>query len=91
MESGFDSLSPSMKIFSGPSNTKLAENISNYIGINLGKSKITALKDAPRDYSGSIKILWDHADFFVINVSSPNTEGLRDLQQPKYLDSIFEK
>tara|TARA_B100001123_G_scaffold445718_1_gene598044 strand:+ start:86 stop:1201 length:1116 start_codon:yes stop_codon:yes gene_type:complete len=61
------------------------------IGINLGKSKITALKDAPRDYSGSIKILWDHADFFVINVSSPNTEGLRDLQQPKYLDSIFKE
>ncbi|MEC7712455.1 MAG: quinone-dependent dihydroorotate dehydrogenase, partial [Candidatus Thermoplasmatota archaeon] len=61
------------------------------VGINLGKSKITPLKDAPLDYSGSIKILWKHADFFVINVSSPNTPGLRDLQESKNLDSIIKK
>jgi len=61
------------------------------VGINLGKSKVTPLKDAPLDYSGSIKILWKHADFFVINVSSPNTPGLRDLQESKNLDSIIKK
>ena len=61
------------------------------VGINLGKSKITSLDDAPSDYSGSIKILWNHADFFVINVSSPNTPGLRDLQESKNLDSIIKK
>ena len=61
------------------------------VGINLGKSKITSLKDAPLDYSGSIKILWKHADFFVINVSSPNTPGLRDLQESKNLDLIIKK
>ena len=61
------------------------------VGINLGKSKITPLKDAPLDYSGSIKILWKHADFFVINVSSPNTPGLRDLQESKNLDLIIKK
>ncbi len=43
------------------------------VGINLGKSKITSLEDAPKDYAGSMEILWNHADFFVINVSSPNT------------------
>jgi len=61
------------------------------VGINLGKSKVTSLEDAPSDYSGSIKILWKHADFFVINVSSPNTPGLRDLQESKNLESVIKK
>ena len=60
------------------------------VGINLGKSKITPLEDAPKDYAGSMEILWNHADFFVINVSSPNTAGLRELQQSRHLDSILE-
>jgi len=59
------------------------------VGINLGKSKITQLSDAPKDYSGSLEILWKHADFFVINVSSPNTLGLRELQQSEHLESIL--
>ena len=59
------------------------------VGINLGKSKITKLNDAPKDYSGSLEILWKHADFFVINVSSPNTLGLRELQQSEHLESIL--
>lgn len=61
------------------------------VGINLGKSKITKLEDSPKDYSGSLEILWKHADFFVINVSSPNTLGLRDLQQSEHLSSILSK
>jgi len=61
----------------------------NPVGINIGKSKITKLSKAHYDYSSSLKKLWNHADFFVINVSSPNTEGLRELQQSKYLDSII--
>ena len=61
------------------------------VGINLGKSKVTSKDEAPLDYSGSIKILWNHADFFVVNVSSPNTPGLRDLQESKNLDSIIKK
>ena len=59
------------------------------VGVNLGKSKITPLDEAPNDYAGSMKILWNHADFFVINVSSPNTQGLRDLQEQNHLDSIL--
>ena len=61
------------------------------VGVNLGKSKITPLDEASDDYAGSMRILWDHADFFVINVSSPNTQGLRDLQERHHLDSILKR
>ena len=61
------------------------------VGINLGKSKKTPLEEAPSDYAGSIRILWKHTDFFVINVSSPNTPGLRDLQESKNLELVIKK
>jgi dihydroorotate dehydrogenase len=60
------------------------------IGINLGKSKITELDDAAADYLGSFKRLKDLGDYFVINVSSPNTPGLRDLQAIEPLRVIFD-
>ena len=60
------------------------------IGINLGKSKITELADAAGDYLGSFKRLKDFGDYFVINVSSPNTPGLRDLQAIEPLRVIFD-
>lgn len=50
------------------------------LGINLGKSKLTPPGDAPRDYAASLELLWPFADYVVVNVSSPNTPGLRDLQ-----------
>ena len=61
------------------------------VGINLGKSKKTPLEEAPSDYAGSSRILWKHTDFFVINVSSPNTPGLRDLQESKNLELVIKK
>ncbi len=60
------------------------------IGINLGKSKITELDAAAGDYLGSFKRLKDLGDYFVINVSSPNTPGLRDLQAIEPLRVIFD-
>jgi dihydroorotate dehydrogenase len=60
------------------------------IGINLGKSKITELEDAAGDYLGSFKRLQDLGDYFVINVSSPNTPNLRDLQAIEPLGVIFD-
>lgn len=51
------------------------------VGVNLGKSKITELADAPRDYQKSFRLLREHGRYFVINVSSPNTPGLRTLQE----------
>ena len=60
------------------------------IGINLGKSKITSLADAATDYLGSFQRLKDLGDYFVINVSSPNTPNLRDLQAIAPLRIIFD-
>lgn len=59
------------------------------IGINLCKSKIASLEDAATDYVGSFQYLQDVADYFVINVSSPNTPGLRSLQAGEQLEPIL--
>ena len=59
------------------------------VGINLGKSKITPLNEAAEDYANSFRVLWPHADFFVVNVSSPNTPNLRQLQDKTALDEIL--
>ncbi|OAB62261.1 dihydroorotate dehydrogenase [Leptolyngbya valderiana BDU 20041] len=58
------------------------------IGINLGKSKITPLEEAAGDYRESFRHLEALGDYFVINVSSPNTPGLRSLQSPSQLEPI---
>ena len=59
------------------------------IGINLGKSKITPLEKAATDYAFSFRTLQGMADFFVVNVSSPNTPNLRQLQDKSALDEIL--
>ncbi|MBI4661056.1 MAG: quinone-dependent dihydroorotate dehydrogenase [Verrucomicrobia bacterium] len=59
------------------------------VGMNLGKSKITPLDKAAEDYAASLRVLWPHADFFVINVSSPNTPNLRQLQDKSALAEIL--
>jgi dihydroorotate dehydrogenase len=61
------------------------------LGINLGKSKITPLEQAPDDYASSLQLLAAQADYAVINVSSPNTPGLRDLQQESQLRRLVER
>ncbi|MQA24541.1 MAG: quinone-dependent dihydroorotate dehydrogenase [Micromonosporaceae bacterium] len=50
------------------------------LGISLGKSKLTPLENAVDDYVASLRVLYPHGDYFAINVSSPNTPGLRWLQ-----------
>lgn len=59
------------------------------IGINLCKSKITALEAAAGDYVESFLTLSELADYFVVNVSSPNTPGLRQLQAGEQLEPIL--
>jgi len=59
------------------------------VGINLGKSKITPLEKAAEDYANSFRAVRDLADFFVVNVSSPNTPNLRQLQNKAALDEIL--
>jgi dihydroorotate dehydrogenase len=60
------------------------------LGINLGKSKITALEAAAEDYLGSFRLLKPWGQYFVVNVSSPNTPGLRSLQSVDQLEPIFQ-
>ncbi|MEM7713280.1 MAG: quinone-dependent dihydroorotate dehydrogenase [Cyanobacteria bacterium P01_A01_bin.68] len=60
------------------------------IGINLGKSKITPLEEAANDYRHSFSLLKNYGDYFVVNVSSPNTPGLRKLQDAAMLGSILD-
>lgn len=85
--------------FNNPGAMALAERLEQWralgrwpahpVGINLGKSKITPLNEAASDYANSFRALRGLADFFVVNVSSPNTPNLRDLQDKSALDDIF--
>jgi dihydroorotate dehydrogenase len=59
------------------------------IGINIGKNKLTSNEDAVLDYIYCYKELYDLGDFFVVNVSSPNTPGLRELQNKSELHKII--
>src|SRR6478735_635891 len=59
------------------------------LGVNLGKSKVTPLDKATEDYVGSFRLLADHADYIVVNVSSPNTPGLRELQDASWLQELL--
>ena len=61
------------------------------LGINLGKSKLTSLELAPDDYASSLELLSPLADYAVINVSSPNTPGLRELQEETLLRRLVER
>ena len=58
------------------------------VGINLGKNKDTPNEHATADYTAVVDVLHPFADYFVINVSSPNTTGLRDLQQSRALRTL---
>ena len=85
--------------FNNPGAEVLAQQLSEWknlgrwpghpVGINLGKSKITPLEKAAADYANSFRALRELADFFVVNVSSPNTPNLRQLQDKAALAEIF--
>lgn len=61
------------------------------LGISLGKQKEVELKDAPEEYLSSYTTLYEYGDYFVVNVSSPNTPGLRELQDKDSLIAIVDK
>ncbi|MHC5614172.1 MAG: quinone-dependent dihydroorotate dehydrogenase [Nostoc sp.] len=71
----------------GQEKQELSQSIP--IGINLGKSKVTPLEAAAQDYLDSYRLLKDLGDYFVVNVSSPNTPGLRSLQDASMLSAIL--
>jgi len=59
------------------------------LGINIGKNKLTSEEDALKDYETLFRAFKDYGDYIVINISSPNTPGLRDLQNEEFINAIF--
>ena len=68
---------------------KAKNNSPLIIGGNIGKNKVTENRDAWKDYCTNFKGLEEVVDYFVVNVSSPNTPGLRELQEKESLRKIF--
>jgi len=69
---------------------RLAGPRHGVIGINVGKSKLAELDEAVADYRGSVRLLAPHADYLVLNVSSPNTPGLREMQAVERLAALID-
>lgn len=61
------------------------------LGINIGKNRETPLEHAAEDYVKALEILYEVADYLVVNLSSPNTPGLTDLQEGDLLKPLLEK
>lgn len=60
------------------------------IGINIGKNKLTPENEALEDYETLLKAFREYGDYIVINISSPNTPGLRDLQNESFISALFQ-
>ena len=69
--------------------SKIKKNSSQIIGVNIGKNKDTI--DASADYILLLEKFYDHADYITINISSPNTKNLRDLQDESLLNDFLQK
>lgn len=68
---------------------RLKKNKGVLIGGNIGKNKVTPNEDAVNDYTICFDALYDHVDYFVVNVSSPNTPNLRALQDKEPLTKLL--
>ena len=86
--------------FNNQGSAKLAQRLTKLrasnkklpvIGVNIGKSKLTPIEDAVMDYGTSTSLLAPVADYLAVNVSSPNTPGLRSLQSIESLKPILEE
>lgn len=60
-------------------------------GINIGKNAVTAIEDAHLDYVSALQRVYAQADYITVNISSPNTKSLRDLQNETFLDDLLSK
>ncbi len=70
---------------------KKVDREKNCLGINFGKSKTTSIANAKDDYISSLKLLIPYCNYAAINISSPNTEGLRKLQDPILLKELLQE
>jgi len=69
---------------------RLKNNKNVLIGGNIGKNKLTPNENATQDYEICFEALFDYVDYFVVNVSSPNTPNLRELQDKKPLTELLQ-
>jgi dihydroorotate dehydrogenase len=69
---------------------RLKKNNGVLIGGNIGKNKVTPNEEAVKDYETCFEALFTHVDYFVVNVSSPNTPNLRELQDKKPLTELLQ-
>lgn len=69
---------------------RLKKNNGVLIGGNIGKNKVTPNEEAVKDYEICFEALFNHVDYFVVNVSSPNTPGLRELQEKEPLIKLLQ-
>ncbi|RAJ09222.1 quinone-dependent dihydroorotate dehydrogenase [Arenibacter echinorum] len=76
-------------VFDAVENLKKSHRV--LIGGNIGKNKVTPNELAAKDYLICFDALFDHVDYFVVNVSSPNTPGLRELQDRKPLTALLKE
>ena len=82
--------------FNNPGIEKAIDNIiksskgyGGIVGINIGKNKITPNAEALDDYMKGLRSFYNIADYIAVNVSSPNTSGLRELQSPEYARKLI--
>ena len=80
--------------FNNHGTAKVAEHLSSHrpdcvLGVNIGKSRVVELEDATEDYLASFELVHALADYVVVNVSSPNTPNLRELQRPEALTALL--
>lgn len=80
--------------FNNPGAERLAANLAArppecVVGVNIGKSRVVPVEDATEDYVASLELVYDAADYIAVNVSSPNTPGLRALQRADHLRELL--
>ena len=68
---------------------KSSKGYNGIVGVNIGKNKITPNAEALDDYMKGLRSFYNIADYIAVNVSSPNTSGLRELQSPEYARKLI--
>ena len=79
------------QVFNNIKKSKWVRERKGVLGVNLGINKTTSPKNAYTDYQKGLLCFWDVANYFVINISSPNTKQVRELQSDKYLADLVKK
>ena len=90
LDSGTKKISPEEADMINQSSEQHEKFSSGMLGINIGKNGDTSLEKAREDYVSALSALHPFADYFTINISSPNTEGLRRLQEKQMLRELLE-